>query len=83
MSTSESGPVLKAFHTTLPSAAFKACIQPRTPNSPPELPTKTFPLTTMGAIVTDSPLLMSPTCVFQTSLPVAASTATVCASSVL
>src|SRR4051794_8292665 len=60
-----------------------AASQPRTPNSPPLLPTSTFPITTSGAIVVVSPLLMSPTRSFHSSLPVAASRAIVCASSVL
>ena len=64
-------------------SASSAASQPRTPNSPPLLPTSTLPLTTSGAMVIDSPMLMSPSCVFQTSLPVLASTATVCTSSVL
>ena len=42
--------------------------QPRTPISPPESPTSTRPLTTSGAIVIVSPMLMSPTFVFQTTL---------------
>ena len=42
-----------------------------------------LPLATIGAMVIDSPMLISPRCVFQTSLPVLASTATVCTSSVL
>jgi hypothetical protein len=56
---------------------------PRTPSSPPLLPTSTLPFTTSGAIVMVSPLLMSPSCVFQRSTPLAASTATVWSSSVL
>jgi hypothetical protein len=47
------------------------------------MPTSTFPFTTSGAIVIVSPRLMSPTRVRQISRPVATSTATVCASSVL
>src|ERR1051325_6942505 len=83
MRTSASGPVLKAFHTTFPSSALRAVIQPRTPNSPPLLPTRTLFFTTSGAIVIVSPLLISPSFVFQISLPVAASTAQVFPSSVL
>ena len=63
--------------------ASRAVIQPRTPISPPELPTSTFPFTTIGAIVIVSPMLMSPSFVFHTSFPVFASTATVWLSSVL
>jgi hypothetical protein len=67
----------------LPVSASSAASQPRTPNSPPLFPTSTFPFTTRGAIVIDSPLLMSPTGVRQRSSPVSASTAIVCASSPL
>ena len=45
--------------------------QPRTPISPPLLPTSTLPFTTSGAIVIVSPLLMSPSFVCHSSLPVA------------
>ena len=57
--------------------------QPRTPYSPPELPTSTLSFTTSGAIVMVSPLLMLPSLVRHTSLPVLASTAIVLSSSVL
>src|SRR5205807_824625 len=66
-----------------PSVALSAVTQPRMPISPPLLPTSTFPLTTIGAMVSVSPRLMSPSVLFQISLPVAASTATVWLSSVL
>ena len=62
--------------TTLPVSASSAVSQPRTPNSPPVLPTSTLSFTTSGAMVMVSPMLMSPTLVFQTSWPVSASTAT-------
>jgi hypothetical protein len=83
MRTSASGPVLYARQARRPVAASSAVSQPRTPNSPPLLPTRTLSFTTSGAIVMLSPLLMSPTATFHTSRPVAASTATVWASSVL
>jgi hypothetical protein len=63
--------------------ASSALSHPRTPISPPLLPTRTLPLTTIGAIVIVSPRLISPTFVFQTSLPLAASTQTTWQSSVL
>jgi hypothetical protein len=47
------------------------------------LPTSTFPFTTRGDIVIVSPLLISPSLVLKSSLPVAASTAQMCASSVV
>src|SRR5436305_1901064 len=75
MRTSLSGPVLYAVQATLPLLASRALSQPRTPNSPPLLPTSTFPLTTRGDMVTVSPLWMSPTLVRHNSLPVLASTA--------
>src|SRR4029078_11706868 len=78
-----SGPVLYAVHSSLPLARSSALSQPRTPISPPELPTSTLPFTTSGAIVIVSPVLMSPTLVFHTSFPVAASTATTLLSRVL
>ena len=83
ISTSLSGPVLNAFHASFPLFASSAAIQPRTPNSPPELPTSTLPFTTSGAMVMLSPLLMSPSFVFQSCLPVSASTAMVLPSRVL
>src|SRR5438105_11404267 len=83
MRTSLSGPVWYEVQTTLPDPASRAFNQPRTPNSPPLTPTSTLPFTTSGAIVTDSPRLMLPTCVTHSSLPVAASSAIVRASSVL
>jgi len=83
ISTSLSGPVWYARQASFPVAASSAVSQPRTPNSPPLLPTSTFPFTTSGAIVMLSPRLISPTLVFHTSFPVAASTATVWSSSVL
>ena len=64
-------------------SASSAVSQPRTPISPPLLPTSTLPFTTSGAIVIVSPLLMSPSFVCHSSLPVAASTAMVWLSSVL
>src|SRR3954452_5347655 len=57
--------------------------QPRTPYSPPELPTSTLFFTTSGAIVMVSPRLMLPSLVRQISFPVFASTAIVLLSSVL
>jgi hypothetical protein len=66
-----------------PLAASSAVSQPRTPISPPLFPMMTFPFTTIGAIVSVSPRLISPTFVFQISLPDSASTATVWLSSVL
>src|SRR5688572_18111243 len=83
MSTSLSGPVECAFHTTAPVSALSAAIQPRTPNSPPLLPTSTLSFTTSGAIVSVSPRLMSPRAADQRSAPDAASTASVRLSSVL
>ena len=47
--------MLYAFHTSLPVPASSAASQPRTPNSPPELPTSTFPSATSGAMVMVSP----------------------------
>jgi len=83
ISTSWSGPVLYARHATLPSSASSAVTQPRTPYSPPLLPTITLPLTTSGAIVIVSPRLMSPRWARQSSSPVRASRAIVWPSSVL
>src|SRR5439155_26960338 len=80
---SSSGPVLYAVQSSLPLARSSALSQPRTPISPPELPTRTLPFTTRGAIVIVSPMLMSPTFVFHTSFPVFATTATTWSSSVL
>jgi hypothetical protein len=67
----------------VPSDAFSAVSQPRTPSSPPLFPTSTFPFTTSGAMVIVSPLLMSPSVTIHFSCPVAASSATVRLSSVL
>src|SRR6476469_10377043 len=83
MPTSASGPVLNTFHAILPVPASSAASQPRTPNSPPALPTSTLPFTTSGAMVMLSPLLMSPSLVFHSSFPEFASTAMVLPSSVL
>src|SRR3982751_882630 len=83
MRTSLSGPVLQAFHATLPVAPSSAVSQPRTPSSPPLLPTSTLPFTMSGAIVIVSPLRMSPSVVLQRWTPVRASTATVRSSRVL
>src|SRR6476661_161009 len=83
MRTSASGPVLHAVHASLPVAASSAVSQPRTPNSPPLLPTSTLPFTTSGAIVMLSPRLSSPSFARHTSLPLFASTAMVWLSSVL
>src|SRR5205807_6884710 len=66
-----------------PSVALSAVTQPRMPISPPLLPTSTFRLTTIDAMVSVSPRLMSPSVLFQISLPLAASTAIVWLSSVL
>ena len=49
---------------------------PRTPNSPPEMPTRTLSLTTIGALVPVSPIFGSPLTAFQTSSPVFMSRAT-------
>jgi hypothetical protein len=78
---SESGPTLYARHFSFPVVRSIAAIQPRTPISPPLDPTITLFFTTIGAIVIVSPRLMSPIFVFHNSVPVAASTATVCPSS--
>jgi hypothetical protein len=83
MSTSRSGPVLYARHAILPVAASSAVSHPRTPSSPPLLPTSTLPFTTSGAMVMVSPRAMSPSLVRQSSWPVAASSAIVWLSSVL
>src|SRR3569833_921730 len=69
ISTSVSGPVLKAFHLIAPFLASTAVSQPRTPYSPPLLPTRTLPFTTSGAMVMVSPLLISPSRVFHRCLP--------------
>jgi hypothetical protein len=79
--TSLSGPVLKARHSSLPVRRSRQATYPRTPSSAPELPTSTWSFTTIGAAVNVSPLLMSPTFVRHTSLPVSTSTATTVASS--
>src|SRR5690348_16938228 len=83
ISTSLSGPVEYAVHCTCPSPVSSDFSQPRTPSSPPLTPTSTWFFTTSGAIVMVSPWLISPTLVFQTCLPVFASTAMVWSSSVL
>lgn len=75
--------MLNAVQESCPVAASSALTHPRTPNSPPLLPTSTFPFTTSGDMVTVSPLRMSPTFVFHASLPVTASTAQTWASSVV
>src|SRR4030095_8258646 len=67
----------------LPESVNSPVSHPRTPNSPPLLPTRTLSLTTSGAIVSDSPLLMSPSCVIHFGWPGAAATAIVRPSSVL
>src|ERR1043165_3944966 len=67
----------------LPLPRSKAVSQPRTPISPPLLPTRTLFFTISGAIVLVSPRLISPSLVFHISLPLLASTATVCTSRVL
>src|SRR5947209_4656506 len=66
-----------------PVFSSSAVTQPRTPISPPLLPTRIFPLTITGAMVIVSPLLISPSFVCQSSLPLPASIATVWLSSVL
>src|SRR5829696_5957992 len=83
MSTSLSGPVLYARQAILPGSASSAVSQPRTPNSPPLLPTRTLPLTTSGAMVIVSPRLMSASCVIHLGRPFSASTEMVRPSSVL
>ena len=60
----------------IPEFASIAVSHPRTPNSPPLLPTSSFPFTTTGAIVIVSPLVTSPSCVFHFGFPVFASSAT-------
>ena len=47
--------MLYARHAIAPVAASSAVSQPRTPSSPPLLPTKTLSFTTSGAIVIVSP----------------------------
>ena len=79
---SSSGPMLKAFQASLPSAMPYAAIQPRTPNSPPETPTMYLSFTTSPAMVIVSPLAGSAFLIFQTSLPVLASSAMTWPSSV-
>jgi hypothetical protein len=49
---------------------------PRTPNSPPEMPTTTLSLKTMGDDVPVSPFAGSPFFTDHTTLPVLASSAT-------
>jgi hypothetical protein len=66
----------------LPVFSSSAVTQPRTPISPPLLPMRSLPLTTIGAIVIVSPVLMSPSFVCHSSLPVLASRATAKSSSV-
>jgi len=66
-----------------PVVASSAVSQPRTPSSPPLLPTNTWPFTIRGAMVMVSPRLISPIFTRHSSCPLCASTATVCASSVL
>src|SRR5436190_19403987 len=80
---SASGPVLYPRQAILPLFASTAVSQPRTPNSPPLFPTSTLSCTTNGAMVIVSPLLISPTFVFQRSFPLLASTAQTLSSSVL
>src|SRR4051812_11389216 len=67
----------------LPVSLSSAVSHPRTPNSPPLSPTSTLFLTTSGAMVIDSPLLMSASSVIHTSAPLSAFTAHVRPSSVL
>ena len=57
-------------------------MRPRTPISPPLMPTNTLPFTMKGAAVVVSPRLMSPVLVFHCSWPVFASSATTWLSSV-
>src|SRR6185437_6118448 len=83
ISTSLSGPVEYAVHCTLPVPVSSDFSQPRTPSSPPLTPTSTWFFTTSGAIVMVSPWLISPTLVFQSCLPVFASSAMVWSSRVL
>jgi hypothetical protein len=52
---------------TSPSDSDSPLSQPRTPSSPPLLPTSTTSFTTSGAIVIVSPRWMLPTRVFQIS----------------
>src|SRR3954462_1373639 len=83
MSTSLSGPVLYARQRIFPLFTSIEATQPRTPKSAALLPTSAWPFTMSGAIVIVSPRFTSPSFVFQSCLPVVASTPTVCASSVL
>src|SRR5919199_1922292 len=61
--------------TCRPVSIWNASRWPRTPNSPPELPTMTRFFTTRGATVALSPARTSPCTVSQTFSPVSASSA--------
>ena len=69
-------------HTSSPVAASSAAMKPRTPRSPPAEPMITMSLTTSGARVNEYARWRSASSTFQSSVPVAASSATTCASSV-
>src|SRR3954467_12318934 len=83
MSTSASGPVLYARQLIFPVLASSAVSQPRTPNSPPLLPTSTLSFTTSGAIVIVSPAFTLPSAASHCSEPLAALSEIVRPSSVL
>src|SRR6266550_9285158 len=82
-SIDESGPMLWAVQRILPVARSSPLTQPQIPNSPPDGPTITRLRATNGAIGVVSPCCMSAICVFHSSRPETASTATVCPSSTL
>ena len=77
MRTSTSGPVLHARQTSLPESTSSAAMKPRTPISPPLLPTNTLLPTTSGAIVIVWPVATSPSWVRQIAVRSTAFTATV------
>src|ERR687889_1464740 len=62
--------------TRSPVSRLNASTCPRTPNSPPELPTMTLSFTTRGATVALSPARTSPCTVSQSFSPFSASSAT-------
>src|SRR5439155_26435526 len=69
-------------HRGAPVTASYACTKPRIPYSAPEVPTITRFLYTSGASVIEYPRVGSATCLVHLIFPVAASSATSCASSV-
>src|SRR4051794_23366296 len=70
-------------HRCLPLAGSHPSMNPRVPNSAPEMPVMTTPSATSGATVIEYPSLMSPAFCRQISLPDLASSATTLASSVV